>query len=1779
MNKIKNKFVLIIVLMICLVSIFTGTSNAAIKYATFKINDRKIETDRDLADAAYYDPKSFIDSKEIINNIGNALKLYDGSEATDTIARPTGTCLWHTEATARGEVCSHIVNVVDIKGQTATIYSKGGKTKTVTNKYVAAMAYAALQRNGSNVNKNGFVTDLYNNRWEWIMEYYLFEASKLKSKLDPSYNVNSYAAKGLINQMSDSYSEKAEEAGEKAGSTKVPTKSTTTPIITESSGTQYIGPFKMNKGGYTPTDFELTLDGTTTKSIKTFYTKKSNGKFKKHTSMSDLTNSTEFYLKCTKTIDPKNYSWSAQLNFKWSGGYIARFVLMRNYRGNGQNKAVYAVMDAAKYSDSDKKHLNWNDDGKDEPPPPSDDFSLRIVKASEDTLQPIEGAKFDLYRLRPYTVTYNKQKIEVYTGNITVKWTGKRPANTREDDYSWLSNAGINSDKREDFLKMKKIVLDENQYKKLKNYVEVISVTEEKEYTGTYFSDKTGNVKRKEVTTILDDETINKIKFREYGEPIKYQNAIGLLNDSNIAEYPDDEFYINNVDNEDVIKQFLDGEKVTLTTNTDGLATYTIDGTVIGRLLVRESDTANGSGTVEDQKTIHNGLAKVYKMVEKTSNIVQFCPNKEFGSITIKKVDTTGKNEGNYDSEDEMLKDSPSLEGVKFKVYYYDENEVKHYLADDFSTPRHTASTSIKDYLETHGEEILADDESDWYICQLGTIDEITKTINNNGDSRDNFTTDESLAREFVTDKDGIINIPYLPAGREYRAVESGFDKEELYDWFILTDEEYDFDLRDTKNAQTKYVETQRYIGNEQALTAISGRVWEDDRTGKLAQPNNLLDEPENRVSGIPVKLVYKGTEDIVTDYYGNECVTTTNDQGEYVFKKVKIDYLSSYAVMFEYNGLKYTNVLMNKDEENGSKAEELINPSYEETGISISRDNAREKFNDQYQTIEKDTSKNGDTITNNLSYDFDNHKSTLVENLGYTSDSKGHVNAQGNSTGIAIKADTIRIDLYNYFKVPEGKKYREVRNMNLGIYEREQPTLSVMKDIENVQVSINGYNHRYDYAKRFENMTEESSGFNVGVKFEQEYGKMRYTRAIYKADYEWTTEDKTNELEVKITYKIAIKNQSTALKARVNSIVDYFDKNYIFDFGLNSDLNILNGDNINYNNEYSKLIIDTSNTTIDPQQEKDVYVTLKLSREKVAEILKDKEAGDLANEDKLLKNVAEINSYSIFDKNGNVYAGIDKESNPGSAIPENENTYENDTDTAPALQLEVAGARTASGIVFLDNSELINGERLGSGAYENGETVIPGVRVELRKTNGEIAKYYDKDWKDAITETGEDGTYSFKGFIPDEYKVVYIWGDHELEDGTKINVRDYKGTVYSYNRYSENQTNKSWYKGQGENDPDKQYTDAIDNYDMRIAIDEETIYVGQRDTETYYGKQKANNTMESETFTMLIPVEYSDMDMYGTSNGDRFEYGIKNVDFGIVERPNQAIEMNKRVSSIKLTLANGEVISDAIIDESGKITGERKHLTYQGPNNVGNGFVKAELDNELIQGSTIEVGYKISVTNKSEKDYATQNYYTFGDRGKDNIIKITPSGIIDYLDSDWDFIEEKNPDWQAITLEELQAGNIVKVDEEVYNISKPNSQTDIAGRIILFTDTLKSKPIEPGNTESVNLNVSKLLTLSDEISLDNETEITDLTKMSTVPGPSRPPITVHTGREIITIPGNHIPGTTPKEQDSSIAETVEVTPSTGENRDYILPIGVGLLAFITLGAGVVLIKKFAIDK
>lgn len=625
-----------------------------------------------------------------------------------------------------------------------------------------------------------------------------------------------------------------------------------------------------------------------------------------------------------------------------------------------------------------------------------------------------------------------------------------------------------------------------------------------------------------------------------------------------------------------------------------------------------------------------------------------------------------------------------------------------------------------------------------------------------------------------------------------------------------------------------------KVVENEQKYIKITGKVWEDVKEGKGSTRNNQLDEKEhilgtkkdlNNIWTDNVRVYLKKFERDSNNKLTGRVNTignyTTTRDGFYGFDNVEVKYLEDYFVEFEYNGLTYQCVNSGIgglwENKNSSKAGEDAK--------------SRENLNNKFSIIENGGSANKgvakDPTENNkigLDYTINDHVATLNGREDYYKEG-------WNTTSNTYNAG---LNLNNYYKYLRGdngfntnghpvSKVDEISNVNLGLYKREEPDLAVQKDVQNVQVEINGYGHTYNYDRKetLEKQNNEDA-FNVGVKFGSKYTE-GYELPIYESDSNYINEkDPSKELKVYITYKVRLKNQATTIDSKINSLVDYYDstyeKNGNCDIRINENINDTDKDGklnstiefskSDYNDKYKKLNINTKGISIGAGETKCIYIQFGLSRTQIASIINDK-----SEEDRILKNVVEINSYSSYYKGTtNPYGGIDKDSAPGNAVPGDQSTYEDDTDTAPTLKLEVKEARKLTGKVFLDstNGTLMTGQiREGDGEYKNGEEGIKDITVTLKPINKDplYVEYSEK--------TDENGDFTISGFIPNEYEVIYTWGGQELKNGDKITLDKYKGTAYKEReRYT--LTGPLWYR----QNANKRLTDAIDNYEKRQEID-----------------------------------------------------------------------------------------------------------------------------------------------------------------------------------------------------------------------------------------------------------------------------------------------------------------------------------------------------------------------
>ena len=1036
-----------------------------------------------------------------------------------------------------------------------------------------------------------------------------------------------------------------------------------------------------------------------------------------------------------------------------------------------------------------------------------------------------------------------------------------------------------------------------------------------------------------------------------------------------------------------------------------------------------------------------------------------------------------------------------------------------------------------------------------------------------------------------------------------------------------------------------KNKDTEKVITNKLLYVKLSGYVFEDIQAEKQSVRNGLYrddiyDVNDVLVQGVTVRLKEGNT--VVKE-------TTTDANGAYTFEDILIDKLSSYYIEFEYDGLIYSNTIPHLDKDNGGKASEGT---------------LRDTFNNRFATVEnggannrvavKDS--NGNTVYN---VDYTLNPDQASATIGNTSQctitsttaNAGYVLNYERGTGAEPHIRNINLGIYKRTQA------------DLAIM---QDLDQVKVEIAGYG-HIYRYANRFEHLEGDE-MDYTQDAWNVGVRYKNPYNQLIYTRPIYNSDANYEDENEENELKVALTYKIAIRNEET-ITGKVNQVVDYFDRRYeIAGIGTGIDENTGNITNpLNYvedtsysNSTYKKVIINTdilvqastsnSDETAKRETAKYIYIQFNLSRENVLNLLNEAKINNndvsrLPN----LENIAEITSYTSYsDTQGTtLYAALDKDSVPQNTTPGTTTTYEDDTDTAPTIAITIANARQVSGTIFEDNADEASlsekNIRQGNGTLDEGENAVGGVKVQLVEVDdagnatNNVAKVFDEQanngngaWTDAecTAETTQDGNYTITGYIPGRYAIKYIWGDgtYKIVDGTQEQytdmVENYKATNLSQATYESEASNNKFYRAA--NESEIRTSHALDDYNLRQQIDEQLNEHYQVDEngeivtdengnpiveEGYnHNTQVTINEMTSTTPELEFQVEYDDNDLTTITYSritDRVAFKVDHIDFGIIRRPVQSVNFVKTLSKIRITLANGQVLIDASIDDEGNLQGETGgYLSYVKPKKengitVQNGYLRAELDSELIQGATVQMEYKLRTENTSNADYTSEGFYNFSEDYYNNlsngeqlkeqdIVTITPARVIDYLDEKSVYVQgdptNEEYRWQQATIQDLKdmhlvASNVIQALEDGKYQYEQNGQIyeeeldmpQIFTTDYLDTTTLKPVRVENGEPQQaeggdVYMVVEKVLNSAEDANFTNQAELALIDK----PGGSKIPPT----------PGNYIPNENPQEEDEDISEEVIITPNTGADRNYVLPISIGIIAVVIIGVGIIIIKK-----
>lgn len=629
----------------------------------------------------------------------------------------------------------------------------------------------------------------------------------------------------------------------------------------------------------------------------------------------------------------------------------------------------------------------------------------------------------------------------------------------------------------------------------------------------------------------------------------------------------------------------------------------------------------------------------------------------------------------------------------------------------------------------------------------------------------------------------------------------------------------------------------------------LAGRVWEDEDASKRSEPNGIKDESENVKSGVEVILHEQGGAEVKR--------TVTDKNGYYEFNDLNAQ--KKYYVEFVYDGqiyqaTKYDTTLSNEQRLEGWKnngtedPNERVNFNNHFAQIGSAPENYTVRRSLYYSNgsknrawiIEKESSETPYGIKEIYDYLIEQ----AVETKSYQTAYANALSRFGNNDTTKSKLQFIedcRISSYtgynaarvnypiwdNFNESTESRTvagvfypalYPSHLQIDFGLNRREQFDMALRKDVQKATIEINGKTHTYTYDTRnFEDETpndpdgKESTTWDISVRLSDSYYNTKYSREIFGSDYQYKASNygdnsaeygktKADELNVYVTYKLTVRNQSQSIQGEITEIVDYFDEDYEY-VDERSYIKLSNKNNaekLNVKASYTSMYGNDNSTNIPGYdaiyvqglqgqklttgQTAYIYLTFKVKKNidpdgeewiRLDETVEKAEAIGVGKE-----NIAEINGFKTYYRDGTYIPNVGKTSNskvaglfdrdsvPGNINPNdvpkdgniNYNNFEDDTDKAPNIRLIIYRengeivCRTMDGIIWEDERNVINKEQVtavGDGIYDNSKEVsINGLTVELVELMNNGTEYIwerfssgQGTYKPIINLIGESGT------------------------------------------------------------------------------------------------------------------------------------------------------------------------------------------------------------------------------------------------------------------------------------------------------------------------------------------------------------------------------------------------------------------------------------------------------
>ena len=544
-------------------------------------------------------------------------------------------------------------------------------------------------------------------------------------------------------------------------------------------------------------------------------------------------------------------------------------------------------------------------------------------------------------------------------------------------------------------------------------------------------------------------------------------------------------------------------------------------------------------------------------------------------------------------------------------------------------------------------------------------------------------------------------------------------------------------------------------------------------------------------------------------------------------------------------------------------------------------------------------------------------------------------------------------------------------------------------------------------------------------------------------------------------------------------------------------------------------------------------------------------------------------------------------------------------------------GIRTNNGEVLGDG--ILNNEEKGVEGVKvelldiGGESLTTSHLYQAQKSGDTVTTSI----VDSIVTTNDDGKYSLQGVVPGRYYLRFTYGngtykitdldgktvkegitfESKIKGSTEaINTKEYKSTIISEKvksrlddikeKDTSSMTEKqkqdyeqeliekiyTWYKK--DEFTKEECSVVIDNLNTRKTVNESNekmnmdaqspqVSVTIECTEdnkvnTALNKSKENADIEvNKASGEKIKVQEKNILNIDESNT---KYLFKGLNFGIIETPKQNAEIEKIITNVKLTNAQGNILYNGNPENvSTQGAGAVSVSDLDNKKNGGSSYVRAEMVEESLYGSSLELTYEVRITNTSDVNYYNTEYYVYGQRNDNKEVTLKPNVVKEYLDETLKYEEEKS---QKDRIEEVNPNVAETINVEGKDVKA--QEFNLNGWSTLYTNKITNRDQEHPTTDKVTLVATRILSKEDD-----DMEIVSRAEIKEIEHTPDPKDNEEDKVEQLR--------TAAKEVHTNGMEkaTFTITPPTGKDKNNVtLYAIVGTISLAILATGIVILKK-----